>query len=185
MKQCSNSDRRICKLFFSSLEIDGSSLSLLSCFHFLLDIFLYLHIKCYSLSQFPVHKPPSPPPYSCPPIHPVTTPPPTFSCTGGPALAGPRVSPSTGAPTRLFSVTYAVVALGWSFGSGLELWLVDIFVLIGLQVPSTLSILPLIPPRGSCSQFSSLLLALTSVLDMLWMCLSGDIYIRSLSACTF
>lgn len=28
---------------------------------FLLDIFLYLHFKCYSPSRFPVHKPPFPP----------------------------------------------------------------------------------------------------------------------------
>jgi len=32
-------------------------------------------------------------------------------CTGGPTLAGPRASPSTGAPTRLFSATYAIGAM--------------------------------------------------------------------------
>jgi len=32
-------------------------------FNFLLDKFLYLHFKCYSLSHFPLHKLPFPPPY--------------------------------------------------------------------------------------------------------------------------
>jgi len=73
--------------------------------NFILDICLYLHFKCNSLSWFPVHKPPN----RC---FPPSPPPPTFPCTAGPTLTGPRASPSTGTPTRLFSATYAIVAQG-------------------------------------------------------------------------
>jgi len=38
--------------------------------------------------------------------------------------------------------------------------------------------------RGSYSQFSGLLLAYASVFAVFWLCLSGEIYIRLLSACT-
>jgi len=38
--------------------------------------------------------------------------------------------------------------------------------------------------RGSCSQFSGLLLAFASVFAVFWLCLSGYIYIWLLSACT-
>jgi len=48
-------------------------------------------------------------------------PPPTIPFTEGLALAEPRASPSTGAPTRLFIATYAAGAQGQSMYS---LWVV-------------------------------------------------------------
>jgi len=52
---------------------------------------------------------------------PITALPPRIPFTGVPAFAGPRASPSTGALTRLFIVTYAVGAQGQSMDS---LWVV-------------------------------------------------------------
>jgi len=97
--------------------------------HFsLILIFYWIYLftfQSYSLSRFPVHKPPIPSPSLIrvlPTVHsPSYHQPPTFPCTGDPTLKGPRASPFTGAPTRLFSATYAVGALGQSMYS---LWVV-------------------------------------------------------------
>jgi len=48
---------------------------------------------------------------------PITALPPTIMFTGGSVLAGPKASPSTGALTRLFIVTYEVGAQGQSMYS--------------------------------------------------------------------
>jgi len=66
------------------------------------------------------------------------------------------------------------IFFGWWF-SLWELWLVGIVVLMGLQTPSTPSILSLTPPMGT--QFSLQWLRVSTSL-------SGDSYIRLLSACT-
>jgi len=67
------------------------------------------------LYPFPLTLPP-PLIYGCYPAHPppITALPARIPFTGGPALAGPRASPSTGALTRLFIATYAVGAQGQS-----------------------------------------------------------------------
>lgn len=70
-------------------------------FPFLKSGISYLHFKCYSDSQFPVHQPPNPyPSHSIRVFSFPSTPiycPPTISYTGGQTLAEPRVSPSIGA----------------------------------------------------------------------------------------
>jgi len=71
----------------------------------------YLHFNCYSLSWFPVHQPPNPSNFPSIWVFPLPyTPhyrPPTIPYTGGSALEGTRASPSTGAPTSLFTATSA------------------------------------------------------------------------------
>jgi len=122
-------------------------------------IFFNLNFKCYSLSQFPRHKPPipSPSPSSIRELPSPSTPlltPLTFPYTGGPTLAGPRASPSTGAQQghpllqmQLEPWVSPCIVFGWWF-SPWELWLVGIVVHMGSRAPSALSILSLIPPTG-------------------------------------
>jgi hypothetical protein len=77
------------------------------------------------------------------------------------------------------------VLFGWWF-SPWELWgiwLVDIVgPPMGLQTPSATSVLPLTPPLGSLAQSDGWLQVFASVLVRLWQSLSGDSYIRLLSA---
>jgi len=81
------------------------------------------------LFPFPVCRPTSPLPLSLPfymgvplPIlHPLPPSPQESRSLGGPALAGPRASPSTGALTRLFIAIYAV---GDQSQSMYSLWVV-------------------------------------------------------------
>jgi hypothetical protein len=70
-------------------------------------------------------------------------------------------------------------------GSSERVWLVDIVVLpIGLQSPSAPSVLPQLLHWGLCAQSNGWLQASASVLVRLWQSLSGDSYIRVLSAST-
>jgi hypothetical protein len=73
---------------------------------------------------------------------------------------------------------------GSSGGEGV--WLVDIVVLpMGLQTPSTSSVLSLTPPlECPCAQSNDSLQAFISVSVRLWQSVSGDIHIRFLSAST-
>jgi hypothetical protein len=72
---------------------------------------------------------------------------------------------------------------GSSGGGGV--WVVDIVVLpIGLQIPSAPSVLPLTSPLGYLAKSNVWLQASASVLVRLWQHLSGDSYIRLLSAST-
>ena len=79
------------------------------------------------------------------------------------------------------------VFFGWWFNSW-ELWgvwLVDIVVFpMGLQTPSAPSFLPLVPPLESPTLSKGWLQASTSLLVRFWQSLSGDNYIRPLSAST-
>jgi len=141
-------------LFFQSMSMGD-----LSNFFYLFIGFFNLHIKCYPLSQFPVHKSPisswSPffyegfllPSH----LHLSTSLPdiPIHWGEGCPALAGLRAfHAQQGHPLlhmQLESWVCLYVLFGWWFGPW-ELWLVGIFVLMGLQTPSAPSILSLIPP---------------------------------------
>jgi hypothetical protein len=79
------------------------------------------------------------------------------------------------------------VLLGWWFSPWnlWGVWLVDIIVLsMELQTPSAPSVLSLTPPLGPHEQLNGWLQASTSVFVRLWQRLSGDSYIRLLSACT-
>jgi len=117
--------------------------------------------------------------------------PPTITFTGDLALAGPRASPSTGALTRLFTATYAVGAQGqsmytlWVLAYSLEALVGWDCCSYGISSPFKLfkSFLRFLQ-WGSHSQFSGLLLAFAYVFAVFWVCLSAEIYIRFLSACT-
>jgi len=113
-------------LFFTSIFINLGT----SFFPFFFSLFLifsnlgisYLHFNCYSLFRFPCQHLPNPFPAPsiwvfCSPASPITTLPSTITFTGGSVLAGPRASPSTGAPTRLFIAAYAVGAQAQSMYS--------------------------------------------------------------------
>jgi len=71
----------------------------------------YLHFKCYSFSQFPFHQPLNPSPSRSKWVSPPRPTPITalsnIPYTGGSTLVVPRASPSTAAPTMLFTATYA------------------------------------------------------------------------------
>jgi len=153
----------------------------------------YLHFKCYSLSWFPSQHPPNPSPSpstwvfpspSSPHYRPAPNNPVPWG-GGGPALAGPRTSPSIGAPTRLFIVAYE---LGQSMYSlflvpGSSGWLKLLFIW-GLKPLQLFQSFPWFLQWGSHSQFSGLLLAFAYVFGIFRQCLSGEIYIWFLSACT-
>jgi len=127
---------------------------ILFCISFLLN-FLNVHIKCYLLSHFFIHKRPFPIPFPhfsmriFPPIH-VPSPShlPALVCL---ALRGvvsklgrTKSFSSHWYPTRPSSFTCAVGAMGLSmctlWFSSWELWLFGIIVFMGLQTPSLLSI---------------------------------------------
>jgi hypothetical protein len=141
------------------------------CINILLWYFLYLHMKCYPLSQFPpAWNSLSYHPSICfyeivpPPTHPPTpTSPPWHSPTlGYQAFTETRSSPSIdaqeGHPLLLMWLEPWVppcVLFGWWFSPWelLGVWLVEIVVLpMGLQTPSAPSVLSLTPPlRTPCS----------------------------------
>ena len=74
------------------------------------------------------------------------------------------------------------VLFGWWVGPW-ELWLVDIVILpMGLKTSSAPSVLSLTFPLGPSDQFNGWLWASASVFVRLWKSLSGDSYIRLLSA---
>ena len=167
--------------------------------------FIRLHFKYYSLhyplSQFALYKPH---PlllllllllWGCSPNHPPTpTSPPWHPPTLGHwAFTGPRASPPIDAQQGhplLHMQLEPCVLLGWWF-SPWELWgiwLVDIVVLPeGVQTPSAPSApqsFPYLLHWGPCAQSNGCLQASASVFAKLWQSLSGDNYIRLLSAST-
>jgi hypothetical protein len=159
-------------------------------FFLFIGYFLYLHFKCYPLSQS--HPPqklltPSLLPlllWGCSPTHPPNpTSLPSIPLHWGiyRAFIGPRTSPPIDAwqgHPLLHMHLEPCVLLGWWL-SPWELWLVDAVVLpMGLQTPSAPSDLSLTSPLASYAQQSS------SVFVRLWWGLSGDSYIRLLSAST-
>jgi hypothetical protein len=85
--------------FILSKSRRKTPLTLLYCIswmiHFFTGYFIYLHFKCYPLSQFPLQK--SPIPSSLSLSHPPTPASPTsnFPTLGRQALTGPRASPPT------------------------------------------------------------------------------------------
>jgi hypothetical protein len=120
-------------------------------FFFFIGYLIYLHFKCYPLSQFIPQKPPSHPPSSCfcdgvpPPTYPLLPPVPYTRASSlidaqhsHPLLhiwLEPWVSPC--------------VLLGWWFRPW-EVRLVDTVVLpMGLQTPSAPLVLSLSPPLGT------------------------------------
>jgi hypothetical protein len=144
-----------------------ASLSFFLCYFFLfIGYSIYLHFKCYPLSEIPFQKTPKPSLSPCfyegaPPIQPLTpTTMPWHSCTlgiktsqdQGPLLPLMRIlcyicSWSCGSP-HLYPLVDGLVP-----GSYGEVWLVDIVVLLmGLQTPSVPYVLSLIPLLGTqCS----------------------------------
>jgi hypothetical protein len=129
---------------------------------------MYLHFKCYPLTQFPLWNPlPHPLPlllWGCSPSHlPTPTSSPCYSPTlGHRAFTGPRASPPIdvwqGHPLlhmQLESWVPPCILFGWWF-SPWELWgywLVHIVVpSMGLQTPLALSVLSITSPLGTpCS----------------------------------
>jgi hypothetical protein len=121
--------------------------------------FIYLHFKCYRLSQFtPTETPysiyhpasmrvcPHPPIYSC-------LPPSLFPTLGHWAFTGPRASSPIDAHPLLYMWLEPWVPLcvfvGWWFRPW-ELWLADIVVLsMGLQTPSASSVFSLTHSLGT------------------------------------
>jgi len=65
-------------------------------------------------------------------------------------------------------------------------WFIGIVVPMGLKAPSSLLIFFFFKNYLQVVhfQFTSLLLAFTSVLDLLYLCLSGNIYIQFMEECT-
>jgi hypothetical protein len=152
-------------------------------------------------SPFLVSPPKSSYPLSPPPAHQ-----PTHSCflaltftytggTGHRAFSGPRASPPTDdrqghlllhtllepwvPPCELFGWWFIPWEL-WGY------WLVHILAPPrGPQTPSVPWVLSLTPPLGPCALFNGCLRASTSVFVRHWQRLSGDSYIRILSASTF
>jgi hypothetical protein len=124
---------------------------------------MYLHFKCYPLSQFPLWKPPIPSPlllWGCSPTHPPIyshVPTLAFPYTGALSYHRTKGLSSHWCPTRLSSATYAARAMCSSMytlclvvctlGPLGEVWLVDIVVFpMGLQTCSAPSVPSLAPP---------------------------------------
>jgi hypothetical protein len=173
---------------------------------FIIGYFIYLHFKCYPLSWFPLCKPPisSPlPPVSMrvllhPPIHPLLP-----HCSGLPLHWGIEPSQDQGPPLPLI-LDKAILCYmcSWSHGSlhvysfvgGLVLgtcrgWWVDLVgwyccLSYGVANPFSSSVLPLTSPLGSPCSIRWLSARTASIFVRLWQSLSGDSYIRLLSACT-
>jgi hypothetical protein len=134
-----------------------------SLFSIFIRYFLYLHLKCYPLSWFPLWKPPIPSPL------PLLTNPPIpaswpwhFSILGHRTFTGPRAPPPIddwlGHPLLHMQLEPQVppcVLFGWWFSPKelLRYWLVHIVVPpMGLQPPSASWVLSLAPSLGTlCS----------------------------------
>jgi hypothetical protein len=167
---------------------------------FLIAYFLYLHFKCYPLTQVsPIPSPhPMPPPSASmsvypPPTHPPPpASPPWHSLTlEHRAFPGPRafspIDSLKGHPLLHMWLEPWVppcVHLGWWFRPW-ELWLVDIVVLpMGLQTPLAPSVLSELLHWGPHAHSNALLGASTSVFVRFWHSLLEDSYIRLLPAST-
>ena len=159
--------------------------------------FLYLHFKCYSLSRFPLQKPPIPPLFpmllwGCLLPHPPTH-------THLPALAFPYTGTLSLPRTKGLSCHWCqsdpllhmrlepwippCVLFGWWLSSWefWRYWLVHIVVLpMGLPTPSAPSVLFLTPPLGDLPSP----VASASVFVRFWQSRSEGSYIRLLSAST-
>ena len=167
-------------------------------------LFYLFTFQSYPPSWFPLHKPPIPSHSlyfyegashtpKCTHFHLTDL---AFPYPGASSLHRTKGLPSNWCQIRPSSATYAAGGMGPSmctlwlvvFFFPWELrgfWLVDIVVLLmGLQTPSSPSVLPLTPPLGCYAQSRGWLQASASVFVSIWQILSGDSYIRLLSACT-
>jgi len=126
-----------------------------------------------------------------PSTHPFLPPRPDIPLTlGDQALAVSRASAPTGAQQghpllhmQQEPWVYRCVHFGCWF-SPWELWLVDDVVIMVLQTLSALTILSLTSSLGAQFSVQWLAASIRLEFDMLWQSLSGDSYIRLLSACT-
>jgi len=175
------------------MNLDFFCLLIFLIFFFINLSISYLHFDCYSLSWFPGQ-------------HPLPLP----FCMGVPLPILPPLPPSPqqlrsleiqswqdqGLPLplvlllvyslllmRLEPRVSSCIVLGSGLVPGSSGCLALLFIR-GLEPLQALPVLSLIPSMGSSSLFSGLLLAFAYVFAVFWLCLSGEIYIRLLSACT-
>jgi hypothetical protein len=160
---------------------------------FFIRCFLYLHFKCNPLPWSPLWKCPSHPPSSYSPTHPLQLP-----SLGITLHWGIKPSQDQGLLLLLtsnilcficrwsheFLHVYSLVGGLVSGSSGVTDWFILLFLLWGCKLlPLLWSFLYLLH-KGLCTQSNGWLRAFTSEHVMHWQTLSGDSYIRFLSAST-